>query len=165
MTIEIKNLDKASDLHRVEAFYAAAPDYWEAAEGHPPGLGKAEEFFEDTPPNCDPSETCRFGVFLDEHLSGIADLFFGFPELGDAYVGLMMLGPWARNQGIGQILLSHVEELAKTGGAKNLYLAVMTINSRGRAFWEREGFVATGLSGMSVVGNNQQELHRLVKTL
>jgi hypothetical protein len=44
------------------------------------------------------------GVFLDEYLSGIADLLFGIPELGDAYVELMMLGPWARNQGIGQIL-------------------------------------------------------------
>jgi hypothetical protein len=33
----------------------------------------------------------------------------------------------------------------------------MNTNPKGRAFWEREGFIATGLSGMSIVGTNQQE--------
>lgn len=165
MTFTIRNLDVVSDLSKVEAFYAAAPDYWEAAEGSPPGFEKAKEFFEDIPPNSDPKQVHRLGLFSREQLSGIADLFFGFPERGDAYIGLMMLGPWARNQGTGKSFLSHVEGLARTGGAKNLYLAVMTINPKGRAFWEREGFTATGLSGVSVVGNSQQELHRLVKPL
>lgn len=165
MTVLIRHLDKASDLNRVVDFYAESPDYWEIAEGNLPGHEKANEFFDDIPPNCDPKESCRLGIFLNERLSGIADLFFGFPEDGDAYIGLMMLGPWARGQGTGKRFLAHVEGLARSGGAKCLYLAVMTINSKGRAFWEREGFVATGLTGMNVVGDNQQELHRLVKSL
>ncbi|WP_037316252.1 GNAT family N-acetyltransferase [Ruegeria halocynthiae] len=161
----IRPLDMASDLNRVVEFYVDAPDYWEIAEGSRPGLEKAKEFFKDLPPDCDPKDARRLGLFLGERLSGIADLFFGFPEAGDAYIGLMMLGPWARNQGMGKSFLSQVEGLARAGEAKCLYLAVMTINSKGRAFWEREGFSATGLSGMSVVGDNQQELHRLVKSL
>ncbi len=161
----IRSLEETSDLNRVTEFYVEAPDYWELAEGYPPGFEKAKEFFGDIPPQCDPDEVHRLGFFLEERLSGIADLFFGFPKHGDAYLGLMMLGPWARNQGIGKRFLDHVEELAQTGGAKRLYLAVMTNNPKGRAFWEREGFLATGLSGKSVVGDNQQELHRLVKQL
>lgn len=158
-------LELTSDLDRVVDFYADAPDYWEMAEGSPPGLEKAKEFFEDIPSKCNPEEIHRLGFFLGERLSGIADLFFDFPDDGDAYIGLMMLGPWARNKGSGKIFLNHLEGLARAGKAKNLYIAVMTINPKGRAFWEREGFLATGLSGMSVVGDHQQELHRLLKPL
>jgi len=161
----IRPLDKTSDVNKVVEFYAAAPDYWEIAEGKPPGFEKAHEFFEDIPPNCDPKEGHRLGLFLGEQLSGIADLYFGFPEGGDAYLGLMLLGPWARNQGMGKCFLSHVESLARAGSANRLYVGVMTINPKGRAFWEREGFSATGLSGMSVVGDHHQELNRLVKPL
>jgi GNAT superfamily N-acetyltransferase len=44
----------------------------------------------------------------------------------------MMLAPRARNQGFGQILLSHLKELAKTGGAKNRYLVAMNTDAKGR---------------------------------
>ncbi|WP_037317816.1 hypothetical protein, partial [Ruegeria halocynthiae] len=63
MTFTIRNLDVVSDLSKVEAFYAAAPDYWETAEGNPPGFDKAKEFFEDIPPNCDPKQVHRLGHF------------------------------------------------------------------------------------------------------
>jgi hypothetical protein len=48
---------------------------------HQPGFGKAKEFFGDTPPNCDPRKTCLVGVFLHEHLLGIADFLFDFLNL------------------------------------------------------------------------------------
>ena len=131
-----------TDLDKVIEFYADAPDYWEMAVGNPPGREKAIEFFEDIPPNCNPEEIHRLGFFLGERLSGIADLFSDFPESGDAYIGLMILGPWARNKGSGKILLDHLEGLARAGKAKELYTAVMITNPKGRAFWEREGFLS-----------------------
>lgn len=161
----IRLLDIHSDLDKVAGFYRAAPDYWQRAEGHPPGREKAMQFFLDVPPNCNADETQRLGLFFDERLSGLADVSFGYPDVGDAYLGLMILGPWARNAGTGALFLRHIEGLARAADARKLYLAVKTINARGRAFWEREGFSATGLSGFSVVGEARQELHRLVKPL
>lgn len=157
-------LEMTSNLDRVVEFYVDAPDYWEMAEGNPPGIEKAKEFFEDIPPNCNPGKTHRLGFFWGERLSGIADFFY-FPEDGDAYIGLMMFGSWARNKGFGEIFLSHLEELACAAKAQKLYTAVMTINTKGRAFWEREGFPTTGLSGMNIAGDHQQELHRLLNPL
>lgn len=40
-------------------------------------------------------------AFLDDRLSGLAELSFGFPKIGDPYLGFMMLGPWPQNSRIG----------------------------------------------------------------
>ena len=157
----IRALDPISDLDRVTAFYAEAPDYWLLADGIAPGLQKAIAFFTDGPPGCDPDRSYRLGLFLEGRLSGLAELSFGFPKTGDAYLGFMMLGPWARGAGFGRVFLSHVENLARRAQALQIFLAVLEANPRGRAFWEREGFGATGLSGVS----DGQVLHRLVKPL
>ena len=89
----IRSLDEDLDLDSVLRFYDQAPDYWELAEGQKPGPEKAISFFIDTPPNCDPDKSFRFGVFLDDRLSGLVELSFGFIKIGDPYLGFMMLGP------------------------------------------------------------------------
>lgn len=161
----IRRLDAASDLNRVADFYSETSDYWELVEGTTARLEKAEEFFKDAPPNRSSEEGFRLGVFLDGRLSGIADMFLDYPEPREAYIGLMVLGAWSRNKGIGRRFLNHLEELARAGKAARLYVGVMTINPRGRAFWEREGFSPTGRSTMYTVGGIRREMHRLVKHL
>ena len=89
----IRSLIPKSDLTIVHEFYAKAPDYWQLAEGQVPGLQKAKDFFTDTPPNCDPKVSLRLGLFLDDRLSGLAEISLGFRTAGDAYLGLMVLGP------------------------------------------------------------------------
>ena len=134
----IRSLIAKSDLAIVHEFYAKAPDYWRLAGGQEPGLQKAKDFFTDTPPNCDPKVSLRLGLFLDYRLSGLAEISFGFPTAGDAYLGLMVLGPWARNHGNGKEFLDYIEICCQQTGCRELFLAVLDINPRGRAFWERE---------------------------
>jgi GNAT superfamily N-acetyltransferase len=159
----IRPLDPLTDLGLVERFYREAPDYWLFAEGKPPDAAKAAAFFTDGPPGCDPSRSHRLGLFDGGRLSGVAELSFGFPLPEDAYLGLMMLAPWAQGRGHGARFLAHVETLARAADAPRLYLAVIAANIRGRAFWEREGFTATGLSGRDP--DTGHTLHRLVKPL
>jgi GNAT superfamily N-acetyltransferase len=165
MNIVIRRLNLVSDLEQVTSFYAEAPDYWLLAEGVHPGKEKALAFFHDTPPHCDPNASARLGLFLNARLSGLAELSFGFPESGDAYLGLMILGPWAQSQGLGQRLLAHIEHLARSVAAPNLYLAVLEANPRGRAFWEREGFKETGVWRAHTVNGLDHTTHRLRKPL
>ncbi len=96
-------------------------------------------------------------------LSGVAEVSYGFPLPTDAYLGLMLLGPWARGAGHGRALLTRAEALARGRGAKRMLLAVLEANPRGRAFWEREGFRPTGLSRQDPVTGHT--LHRLMKPL
>ena len=135
-----------SETALVAQFYREAPDYWLLAEGRCDPQAQAQDFFTDAPPNCDPAQSDRLGLFLNQRLSGVAELSYGFPEPNDAYIGLMLLGPWAQGAGHGRTFLTHAEALARKRHAGRLYLAVLDVNPRGRAFWEREGFTDTGLS-------------------
>jgi GNAT superfamily N-acetyltransferase len=152
-----------SETTLVARFYREAPDYWLLAEGRLNPDDKASDFFTDAPPNCDPSASDRLGLFLQSRLSGVAELSFGFPEPSDAYLGLMLLGPWAQGAGHGKAFLAHVEALARKRHAARLYLAVLDVNPRGRAFWLREGFTPTGKRGHDKITGHW--LERLVKPL
>jgi GNAT superfamily N-acetyltransferase len=160
--MQVRRLDPA-EAPRVARFYREAPEYWLLAEGAVDPDRQAEEFFTDAPPGCDPAKSHRLGLFLNDRLSGVGEVSYGFPEPADAYLGLMLLGPWAQGMGHGKTFLAHAEALARSRGAPRLYLAVLEANPRGRAFWLREGFRETGLSRADPASG--QILHRLVKDL
>jgi GNAT superfamily N-acetyltransferase len=162
VSVSIRPLDPQADLAALSAFYRAAPDYWLLAEGACDPDVKAAEFFTDAPPGCDPAASQRLGLFLDTRLSGLAELSFGFPVPGDAYLGLMILGPWAQGAGHGRAFLAEVERRARKAGAATLFLAVLDANPRGRAFWLREGF---GPTGIRRTDDHGMGLERLSKTL
>lgn len=152
-----------SETALVAQFYREAPDYWLLAEGRCDPEAQAQDFFTDAPPNCDPAQSDRLGLFLNQRLSGVAEVSYGFPEPSDAYLGLMILGPWAQGAGHGKAFLAHAETLARKRHAPRLYLAVLDVNPRGRAFWEREGFKGTGLTRKDAITGHLIE--RLVKPL
>ncbi len=157
----IRALHPETDLAAVAACLDEAADYWLLADGVPPGPAAAAEFFTDGPPDHDPARQRHLGLFLDDRLSGLAELSFGFPAATDAYLGLMILTPRLRGQGHGAGFLAHVETLARDAGATALYLAVIEANPRGRAFWQRHGFVPTGVTR----SDSRNTTHRLVKPL
>jgi GNAT superfamily N-acetyltransferase len=152
-----------SETALVAQFYREAPDYWLLAEGRCDPPAQAQDFFTDAPPNCDPAQSDRLGLFVNQRFSGVAEVSYGFPEPNDAYLGLMLLGPWAQGAGHGKAFLAHVEALARKRHAPRLYLAVLDVNPRGRAFWEREGFKGTGLSRTDAITGHLIE--RMVKDL
>ena len=161
----IRDLHPDTDLAIVTAFLAEAADYWIMAEGAAPGPDAARDFFTDGTPNRDPAQSRHLGLFHDGHLSGLAELSFGFPNAGDAYLGLMILAPRIRSLGLGPGLLAHVESLARAAKAPNLYLGVLQANTRGRAFWDRHGFRPTGVSKVDNDSGLNHIIHRLVKPL
>lgn len=152
-----------SETALVAQFYREAPDYWLLAEGRCDPPAQAQDFFTDAPPNCDPATSDRLGLFLTQRLSGVAEVSYGFPDPSDAYLGLMLLGPWAQGAGHGRTFLAHVEMLARKRHATRLYLAVLDVNPKGRAFWLREGFTPTGLRRHDATTGHWIE--RLVKLL
>ena len=159
----IRELDPIHDLAILTVLQAEVQDYWLLADGHCDPAQKAVEFFTDCPPGCDPAQSHHLGLFNDGQLSGIAELSFGFPSPGDAYLGLMLLAPRLRGKGAGVVFLAEVEARARATGAPVLYLAVLEANPRGRAFWERMGFQPTGKTGHDA--ETGHILHRLVKPL
>lgn len=161
----IRPLDPGADRPRLAAFFDAVSDYILLERDAAPGPELLEEFFDDAPPGCDPAASARLGLFEAGQLLGIAEMGFGYPLPGDAYLGLMLLHPAARGGGRGASLLRHLEDLARSRGKTRMALAVLEINPRGRAFWEREGFRLELANREVVLGSVTRIAHRLVKPL
>ena len=86
-----------------------------------------------------------------------------FRKPRDGYLGLMLLDPEFRGRGLGKTLLAEAEARARERGAGRLYLGVLQANPRGRAFWQRQGFAATGVSRADP--ETGHVIHRLGKDL
>lgn len=156
----IGDLHPTKDLPAVATLLQEAADYWLLAEGTAPGPTAAADFFTDGPPNRDPLQSHHLGLYVQDRLSGLAELSFGFPEAGDAYLGLMIVTPRLRGMGHGPTLLREVEARARVARAPALYLGVLDVNPRGAAFWMREGFTLTGIARTDEHGNTIRRLRK-----
>lgn len=163
--MQIRALDPQADRDAVAALLTEAQDYYHLWKGHAPGPEEVEDALTGGPPGTDPAASHRLGLYLGDALSGMAELSFGFPAAGDAYLGLMILAPRARSAGNGAAFLAHVETLARSAGAPILYLAVLEKNRRGRAFWNRMGFTETGVMRETEENGIAHRIYRLKKPL
>lgn len=161
----IRALHPTDDRTLVDAFFQEASDYITIERGAGPGPEVTEEFFTDAPPGCDPATSLRLGLFDGPRLIALAEAGFGFPEPGDAYLGLMVVSPAARGTGAGPRLLRHIEGAARSRACRALYLAVLEANPRGRAFWEREGFTTVLTDSPVTLGSRTQMARRMGKAL
>ena len=162
---QIRPLDPTTDRARVEAFFTAAQDYVILERDEPPGPEVTDEFFTQTPPGVDPSASQRLGLFDGDHLQALVEMSFGFPEADSAYIGLLIALPAARGTGAGTALLRACEAIARQRGAREIFMAVLDANPKGRAFWEREGFRVRLADRPVTLGTKTQIAHRLGKTL
>lgn len=162
--IALVPLHPAHDLGAVESVYRRAADYLALENGLMPAAA-AHAFFEERPP-AGAEPPLKFGVRGDgDALVAIGDLAFGYPEADDAYLGLLLLVPQARGEGLGQAVLGEVKKLARLRRASRLMIGVLDANERARAFWERQGFELDRTSGPHALGNRRHVVHRFALSL
>lgn len=162
----IRNLDPVADREVVADLFARAADHVWLERGEAPDAALANKFFTDAPPGADPAQSLRLGlVQAPDGLAGIAEVGFGYPEPGDAYLGRMLLAPDQRGQGQGRAFLAHVEAAARAAGARRLFIAVLHANPRARAFWEDKGFAVALDNRPTTLGRKTHLATRMVKPL
>jgi GNAT superfamily N-acetyltransferase len=159
MAVSLARLNPVNDLGAVEAVYRRAADYLTLESGLTPEAA-AQAFFADRPPEST-AGPLKFGVRDDDGtLVAIGDLAFGYPEPGDAYLGLLLLVPETRDKGLGRAILGEVKRLAQVHGALRLLIGVLDANRRARGFWEGQGFKLTRTSGPHAFGVRRHVVHR-----
>ena len=62
-------------------------------------------------------------------------------------------------------LLRRCEDIARSRGAREIFMAVLDANPMGRAFWVREGFRLRLADREVTIGTKTQIAHRLGKDL
>lgn len=140
MTPSTRPLHASADRTAVADLVGRAADYVVLETGLPPDDAFVDEIFYGVPPGMDPEAVIALGLYRGPVLDGVASIAFGWPEPADAYLGLMLLDPKVRGQGLGPVLLDASLAAARQRGATRMLLAVLDENPRARVFWERMGF-------------------------
>lgn len=164
-SVRIRLLSR-DDALAVRSLYDRAADYVAMESGVAPNDGMVEDFFTDRPPGSDLTASRKLGAFLDGGtLAAIADMAFGYPQAGDAYIGLLLIDPACRSKGLGKMLFQHLAAMAGAEGAQRLLIAVLDDNRHGRAFWQRQGFLLEQSFPPVTIGAKLHVRHRMQRLL
>ena len=138
--LTIRPLDPRSDRELAARVLRRCDDYVRLETGRPPDDDYLTEFFEDVPPGRRVEDVLKLGVFEGSRIVGLLDIYRGYPQPDDWYIGLMLFVDTARNKGLGRRALDWIVEAARAERARRLLLCVLEHNPRARAFWQRHGF-------------------------
>ncbi len=104
------------------------------------------------------------GGFLAYVAAVVAGCVVYYPENAEAlYLGRLAVLPGFRKHGVGQALVSAVEDKARAAGYTRMSLAVRIVLPANRAFFERLGYVITGYESHS--GYTEPTFMHLMKPL
>lgn len=154
------------DLTDLQALIERSADFIELVEGTPPSPHGAEELAAESPPGWGLDKKILIGVYDPEGqmvavIEGIRD----YPEAGVYWIGLMLIDPDHRNQGLGERMLRGFEDWARGQGAHQIGLGVVESNQKAYRFWQRVGFALKDITGPVQMGNKEQRIYRMRKSI
>ena len=138
----IVRLSPERDLAAVQALYLRCADFIELTTGAPPTGEEAREVFFNLPRNRTLDDKLVMGCRDVESgaLIAVLEMIRGYPSETDYWIGLFLLDPARRRQGLGTRFLHAYQQWAHRQGAQRLQLLVVTQNNAGQAFWQSLGF-------------------------
>lgn len=139
--LAFRPLDPVADVAPVLDLMQRAADYVRLEDGTGPDAARAAGFLTALVPGGSAADAVKLGIMRATRMIGIVDMGFGYPLETDAYIGLLLLDPAVRGQGVGQAARAHLEAVARNRGAARMLVAVLTANVPGQAFWQAQGFV------------------------
>jgi len=106
-----------------------------------PAEREVKEIFEDLPPNKGYEDKFVLGVYgTESDLVGVLDVIRDYVVKGEWTLGLMILDPKERGQGLGKRIHNSFIFWAKGLGAESFRLGVIEENKNGHAFWNAMGY-------------------------
>jgi ribosomal protein S18 acetylase RimI-like enzyme len=129
------------DTQAIQILLEECQDYMLLVDGHPAGTDAAERLLQEMPPEILPDNKFMFGIMHPiKGLVGLLETIRGYPEEAVWWIGLLLIAPESRSQGLGQKIFSGFVEYIKADGGKAIMLGVVEENERAYLFWNRMGF-------------------------
>ncbi|MCA8295489.1 GNAT family N-acetyltransferase [Burkholderia sp. AU30198] len=140
LTIHTLSGESASDRADVWRVFAEAPSYTQCVEGRLPTEEDVDDFFVGKPAAKAAADKSVFGLWVDQHMIGCADVIRAYPDDDCLWIGLLLLSEAHQRRGYGKAALGLLLDMAREWGYRVAQLAVISTNPRAQAFWQREGF-------------------------
>lgn len=142
---------KQEDENTLQGLCERCSDYYTVVEGRNPSKEAAHEILTELPPNKEYKDKFVVGVCnQNAELVGVIDMVRDYPEKGEWMIGLLMIDPAERNNGLGRRIHQHLVEWASKSNGDKLRIGVVEGNHRAYFFWQKLGYEETKRVDMKV---------------
>jgi GNAT superfamily N-acetyltransferase len=129
------------DSDAIQGLFDKCLDYMLLVDGHPAGPYAGKEEFLEVPAGKSSDDLFIFGIINQQNdLVGLLEGLRGYPDETTWWIGLLLLIPQIRSQGIGQTIVQGFVEFVRASGGQAIMLGVVEENSLAHKFWKRMGF-------------------------
>jgi len=134
-----------SEMAALQCVLEAAPGYFQAVTGMPPGGAEAQSTFTALPPDKTYEDKFVWGLYSSDAMIGCADVIRGYPVREKAVTGLLLLAEAWQRQGLGRAFGALIEQrIAAWPEITTLRVGVVKTNTGALAFWRKLGYAETG---------------------
>lgn len=142
VTLEVLTKD---DLLLLQVLLEKCSDYLIFQDEEPVKSSAAQDLFNVRPDGINDKDKVIIGIFNNQkQLVGVFDLIKSYAGPRTLSLGLMLINPSSRGQGIGNKAYRLVEEWAITQEFNKVRLGVLFGNEKGLKFWNSMGYTETG---------------------
>ncbi len=154
------------DMPALQALLERSSDYFYLVEGGPPKPDDAFILAKDCPPGWTVDDKFLIGINDPENnLVAVIEGTRGYPREGIFWIGLMLVDPSRRSQGLGERIYRGFEGWARLQGVKQIRLGVVACNEKALRFWKRIGFELLPKTGLAYLGQREHLVYRLKKKI
>ena len=153
------------DLADITVLLRACDDFSMLVSGQPSQPDEALGLLRDLPPGSRCEDKRVYGFKKEDALIGVLDAVSGYPRQPVCFIGLFLLLPHERGQGLGRVILEAFARSARQAGFEELMLGVVEDNQDGLRFWQSCGFSLLETRPAQTFGQKQQRVFLLRKFL
>jgi ribosomal protein S18 acetylase RimI-like enzyme len=154
------------EIEAVQSLLDQCLDFMLLVDGHAASLKSTEEDFLFVPPGKSQEDKFVYGIFDPQNaLVGLLDNLHGYPDESTWWIGLLLLAPQVRSQGLGRKVVEAFSEYAQASGAQALMLGVVEDNERAFKFWSKLGFEFVRQTEPQQFGEKTQRVNVMRKRL
>lgn len=126
---------------KLQQLFERCGDFFMLTNGVAPAPDAAQAEFFDTPEGKTTQDIHVFGLSPGQrHLAGAIIAVRHYPDEQTWWIGLMLLAPAYRGQGLGADFYRAFERWLAAQGISYISLCAIAANTSGRQFWQRMGF-------------------------
>jgi ribosomal protein S18 acetylase RimI-like enzyme len=154
------------DSGALQELFLLCEDYFIIVEGQGPAANEAEEELQPNPPGLPPGQRDLLGIVgPGGQLVGFLEGLRGYPDVSTWWIGILLLIPEVRSQGLGRELVAGFARYARANGAGAIMLGVVEDNERAHEFWTKIGFELVHTRDPRPFGRKTQSVRVMRKML
>jgi GNAT superfamily N-acetyltransferase len=132
---------KPENVGMLQNLYEQCTEFALLTDGQPPSSTAARDEFDAVPDGKTTEDKYILGLFDPKsELIGMIESLRHYPDNQTWWIGLMMLSPEQRGQGLGSEFYQAFEDWVSTQAVKQVSLSVVEVNKVGLQFWKSLGF-------------------------